>query len=170
MMSGEGTLKQSFIGVGSNLNHPISQVQQAITALKNLAQTQFIQASSLYSSKPLDDSQQPDYINAVIEIKTSLDAMSLLRHLQNIEKHQGRVRDGERWGPRVIDLDILLYGNENVQMPELIIPHVGMKEREFVIIPLHEIAADLIFPSGESLKAIAAQIVDKNRHIQRLNE
>lgn len=163
-------MKQSFIGIGSNLNQPILQVQQAIIALRSLAQTEFIQASSLYSSKPLDDSPQPDYINAVVEIATKLDAQSLLQHLQEIEKHQGRVRDGVRWGPRVIDLDILLYGNESVQTPELIIPHMGMREREFVIIPLHEIAADLVFPSGETLKNLVAQIDDKKRHIQRLND
>jgi len=101
---------------------------------------------------------QPDYVNAVMCIRTDLQALDLLRLLQQIENDFGRVRLGERWGARTLDLDLLLYAEEQIELPDLIVPHVGIAERAFVLYPLQEIApADLIIPGKEALKQLVAQ-------------
>ncbi|WP_394127873.1 2-amino-4-hydroxy-6-hydroxymethyldihydropteridine diphosphokinase [Vibrio hepatarius] len=140
-----------FIAVGSNLGDPVSQANVAIDALKQLPKTQFVQTSSLYSSTPMGPQNQPDYINAVVELTTELTPLELLDCTQTIELEQGRVRKEERWGPRTLDLDILLYGNEVMDSERLTVPHYGMKEREFVLYPLAEIAPNLTLPCGTRL-------------------
>ena len=100
---------------------------------------------------------QPDYINAVAALTTSLSPLELLKALQDIEQNQGRERQGQRWGPRTLDLDILLFGQQIIKQSHLEIPHYGMKQREFVLYPLAEIAPDLIFPSGGSLQDLLTQ-------------
>jgi 2-amino-4-hydroxy-6-hydroxymethyldihydropteridine diphosphokinase len=104
---------------------------------------------------------QPDYINAVVAIQTELTPIELLDCTQKIEREQGRVRKDERWGPRTLDLDIVLYGNEVIDSERLIVPHYGMKEREFVLYPLAEIAPSLQLPDGTELTELL-KIVDKN--------
>jgi len=104
---------------------------------------------------------QPDYINAVAEIDTQLSAIELLDALQEIEQKQGRVRKDNRWGPRTLDLDIILYGNQQINTERLIIPHYGMQEREFVLYPLQEIAAKLTLPNGTLLSQLVT-LCDKN--------
>ena len=94
---------------------------------------------------------QPDYVNAVMAVKTSLSAMTLLRRLQKIELDQGRVRKGERWGARTLDLDILLYGEQVIDLPDLIVPHYGLAERAFVVYPLQEIAPIIQIPGKGSI-------------------
>lgn len=140
-----------FVAVGSNLGDPVSQANVAIDALKQLPKTQFVQTSSLYSSTPMGPQDQPDYINAVVELTTELTPLELLDCTQAIELEQGRVRKEERWGPRTLDLDILLYGNEVMDSERLTVPHYGMKEREFVLYPLAEIAPNLTLPCGTRL-------------------
>ncbi|EEX95364.1 2-amino-4-hydroxy-6-hydroxymethyldihydropteridine pyrophosphokinase [Vibrio orientalis CIP 102891 = ATCC 33934] len=140
-----------FIAVGSNLGDPVSQANVAIDALKQVPKTQFVQTSSLYSSTPMGPQDQPDYINAVVELTTELTPLELLNCTQTIELEQGRVRKEERWGPRTLDLDILLYGNEVMDSERLTVPHYGMKEREFVLYPLAEIAPNLTLPCGTRL-------------------
>ncbi|MGX9080354.1 2-amino-4-hydroxy-6-hydroxymethyldihydropteridine diphosphokinase, partial [Klebsiella pneumoniae] len=98
------------------------------------------QASQLYGSRPMGPADQPDYVNAVVRLTTRLAPLALLDQLQSIELEQGRVRKEERWGPRSLDLDLLLYGAECIQSERLTVPHYGMKEREFVLLPLAEIA------------------------------
>jgi len=148
-----------FIAVGSNLGDPVSQANVAIDALKKLPKSQFVQTSSLYSSTPMGPQDQPDYINAVVELTTELTPLELLDCTQRIELEQGRVRKEERWGPRTLDLDILLYGNEVMDSERLTVPHYGMKEREFVLYPLAEIAPNLTLPCGirldDLLKVVA---------------
>lgn len=142
----------AFVGVGSNLNNPVEQVQAAIRQLQKDPAIQLLKQSELYYSKPwggIDD--QPDFVNAVIEIKTALAPIALLQLLQAYEAKQGRQRDGEQWGPRIIDLDILLYGNEVIDTPELTVPHLHMCGRHFVLNPLYEIAPDLILPNGHAI-------------------
>jgi 2-amino-4-hydroxy-6-hydroxymethyldihydropteridine diphosphokinase len=151
----------AFIAVGSNLNDPVAQTNIAINALKKLPETQFLQASSLYSSTPMGPQNQPDYINAVVSIKTKLPPIELLNATQAIELEHGRVRKEERWGPRTLDLDILLYGEEVIDSERLIVPHYGMKNREFVLYPLAEIAPDLKLPDGTELSSLLKK-VDKN--------
>lgn len=150
-----------FIAVGSNLSDPVGQAKNAIEALKCLPKSEFIQSSKLYSSTPMGPQDQPDYINAVVEIQTKLTPLELLDCTQAIELEQGRVRKEERWGPRTLDLDIILYGNEVIDSERLIVPHYGMKEREFVLYPLAEIAPNLTLPCGSRLEDLL-KVVDKN--------
>ena len=132
-----------YIGLGSNLNDPQAQLRQAIIALKNMPLSTVIKCSSFYLSKPFgSDIDQPDYINAALELATELSPHDLLDFLQGIEAQQQRVRK-ERWGPRTLDLDILLYDNNTIKDARLSIPHVEMHRRGFVLLPLHEIAPDL---------------------------
>jgi len=150
-----------YIAIGGNLGDPVLQVKQAIEALKGLPKSQLVCASSLYSSAPMGPQDQPDYINAVAEITTELTPLELLDCTQAIELAHGRVRKDERWGARTLDLDILLYGNEVIDTERLIVPHYGMKVREFVLYPLAEIAPSLQLPDGTELQTLLKQ-VDRN--------
>ncbi|PWI34591.1 2-amino-4-hydroxy-6-hydroxymethyldihydropteridine diphosphokinase [Vibrio albus] len=151
----------AYIAVGSNMSDPVSQAKLAIESLKTLPKSEFMQTSSLYSSTPMGPQDQPDYINAVVCIQTELTPLQLLDCTQAIEQEQGRVRKEERWGPRTLDLDILLFGNEVLDSERLTIPHYGMKEREFVLYPLAEIAPNLSLPDGTELQDLLKK-VDRN--------
>ncbi|MCL9781058.1 2-amino-4-hydroxy-6-hydroxymethyldihydropteridine diphosphokinase [Vibrio sp. S4M6] len=155
----------TYIAIGSNLADPVAQAKQAIEALKTLPKTVFVKSSMLYSSTPMGPQDQPDYINAVVEISTELTPIELLDQTQSIENAHGRVRKDERWGPRTLDLDILLYGDHVVNSERLTIPHYGMKEREFVLYPLAEIAADLILPDGTALQHLLNVVEQNGLHI-----
>ncbi|KXO13977.1 2-amino-4-hydroxy-6-hydroxymethyldihydropteridine pyrophosphokinase [Moritella sp. JT01] len=139
-----------YIAIGSNLADPVAQAKEAITTLEALTESRFISVSSLYASKPMGPQEQPDYINAVACVDTRLAPIELLDALQQIENEQGRVRK-EHWGARTLDLDILLYGDDIMSTPRLTVPHYGMKEREFVLYPLAEIAPQLQLPCGQVL-------------------
>ncbi|MEM1174277.1 MAG: 2-amino-4-hydroxy-6-hydroxymethyldihydropteridine diphosphokinase [Pseudomonadota bacterium] len=145
----------AYIGVGSNLDHPARQVEIAFDRIGELPASSLVSASSLYRSSPLGGIEQPDYINAVVHITTSLSARKLLELLLALEKSQGRERDGQRWGPRVIDLDLLVFGGESVNEPGLQVPHPGIAERNFVLLPLREIAPDLVIPELGALAELA---------------
>jgi 2-amino-4-hydroxy-6-hydroxymethyldihydropteridine diphosphokinase len=151
----------AYIAVGSNLSDPVTQANEAIEALKGLPKSTFLAASSLYSSTPMGPQDQPDYINAVVQIQTELTPLELLDCTQAIELEQGRVRKEERWGPRTLDLDMILYGNEVIDSERLTVPHYGMKEREFVLYPLAEIAPNLTLPCGTRLDELL-KVVDQN--------
>lgn len=127
-----------FIGLGSNLDDPLSQLRNAIGNLKKVKNLNLIKVSSFYSSVPMGPQDQPDYINAVVEITTSLSAEHLLDELQKIENKQGRVRS-QHWGARTLDLDILLYGSEVINSERLTVPHSGISERNFVLYPLRDL-------------------------------
>lgn len=143
-----------YIGVGSNLQNPQQQVTDALTLLDNMPETVCARVSSLYRSRPMGPADQPDYINAVAELKTTLSARILLQHLQDIEARQGRVRGAERWGPRTLDLDILLYNHQVICESNLVVPHPGIPERAFVLYPLQQLAPDIEIPGLGSLKDI----------------
>ncbi|MDN6681302.1 MAG: 2-amino-4-hydroxy-6-hydroxymethyldihydropteridine diphosphokinase [Enterobacterales bacterium] len=147
-----------YIALGSNLANPLHQVQSALNALAELPQTKLIATSSLYRTPPLGPQDQPDYLNAVVALDTDLSAENLLDHTQKIELEHGRVRKDERWGPRTLDLDILLFGDEIINTERLTVPHYDMKNRQFMLYPLAEIAPELRFPSGESLQSVIAQL------------
>jgi 2-amino-4-hydroxy-6-hydroxymethyldihydropteridine diphosphokinase len=136
----------AYIGLGSNLENPTGQIESAHTAIAGLAGVEELAFSSLYHSPPMGPQDQPDYVNAVMAITTNLPAMDLLRDLQRIEHDHGRVRKGERWGARTLDLDLLIYGQQQIDLPELIVPHAGIAERAFVLYPLYEIAPELLVP------------------------
>ena len=146
-----------YIGIGTNMGNPFKQIRAALVNLSTLPQTEYFNCSSFYQSQPLGPSGQSDYINAVAEIKTTLLPKVLLKILQFLEEKQGRRRNEVRWGPRIIDLDILLYGDLLIQSEELHLPHQGLFLREFVLYPLAEIAKDLIFPTGESILEVKAK-------------
>lgn len=149
---------RAYIAIGSNLADPVAQANRAIAALKSLPNSELVAVSQLYSSTPMGPQNQPDYINAVAEIQTELTPLQLLDCTQTIELEQGRVRKEERWGPRTLDLDLLLYGNEVIESERLTIPHYGMKEREFVLYPLAEIAPNLTLPDGTRLADLLTQV------------
>lgn len=154
-------MNTAYIAVGSNLSDPVTQANEAIEALKSIPKSTFVATSSLYSSTPMGPQDQPDYINAVVQIQTELTPLELLHCTQAIELEQGRVRKEERWGPRTLDLDMILYGNEVIDSERLTVPHYGMKEREFVLYPLAEIAPNLTLPCGTRLDELL-KVVDQN--------
>ena len=142
---------QAIIGLGSNLEEPVQQIEAAFKALAVLPDSQLINQSPIYKSRAmmLEGSQeQPDFINAVALLQTGLSARELLSELQNIENQQGRVRT-ERWGARTLDLDILVYGDEQINEPDLQVPHVGIAERNFVLVPLQAMMGDEFYIPGK---------------------
>lgn len=150
-------MQHVYIGLGSNLGNPAEQLQRAIAAIAQLPHTSFVSASSLYSSAPLGPADQPRFTNAVAHISTELTANELLARLQHIELEQGRVRKDERWGPRTLDLDILLFGQQHINQPHLCIPHYHMHARPFVLVPLAELCGDdFILPCGRALAQLLA--------------
>ena len=140
----------AYIGLGSNLEAPERQVRLALTELAALDQTEFEQASPLYWSAPLGPPGQPEFVNAAARLRTRLEPLHLLDALQAIEQGHDRVR-GERWGPRTLDLDLLLYGGERIDSERLIVPHPRLHERRFVLQPLADIAPDLRLPDGRRI-------------------
>lgn len=154
-------LNIAFIGIGSNLRDPQAQVRSAIKAIAQAADISLECSSSLYSSPPMGPPDQPNYVNAVAKIETPLASLDLLEILQRIERDHGRIRNTIRWGPRTLDLDILLFGMESVSTQRLQIPHPGLTERSFVIIPLAEIAPQLILPNGVCVSDLVVQMQDQ---------
>lgn len=145
-----------FIGLGSNLDTPLSQLKKAIEHLKQLRTLNVIAVSNFYSSPPMGPQEQPDYINAVVEVSTTLTAEQLLDELQKIEDEQGRVRK-EHWGARTLDLDILLYSKEVVSSERLTVPHSGISERNFVLYPLQDLVdSNFIIPNLGKIRELVA--------------
>jgi len=148
----------AYVGLGSNLDDPVAQVRRALAALVGLPQTRLVAHSSLYRSPPMGPLDQPDYVNAVAALLTALPAAELLAALQGIEEEQGRRRDGLRWGPRTLDLDLLLYGELAVHSDTLTLPHPGLAERPFVLVPLLEVAPGLRVAGGPRVAQLAARV------------
>jgi len=137
---------KAWLGLGSNLQQPVKQLKEALSILGETGQLEVLRVSSFYHTPPWGDEQQADFINAVAEIETSLEPVPVLRVLQSIENTMGRQRVGRRWGPRKIDLDLLLYGDQQYQSADLVVPHPRMFERAFVLVPLCELEAQLKIP------------------------
>ncbi|MET1254513.1 2-amino-4-hydroxy-6-hydroxymethyldihydropteridine diphosphokinase [Aliikangiella maris] len=155
-----------FIGLGANLDSPQAKLNSAINELAALPETQLVAQSSIYLSPPMGPQDQNDYHNAVVAIQTRLMPLALLDQLQNIENLHGRVRKAQRWGPRTLDLDILLYHDKTIENSRLTIPHYGLEQRIFVLQPLFEIAPELVLPNGKSIKTLLQSI--DNQRIQKL--
>ncbi|MEA1988285.1 MAG: 2-amino-4-hydroxy-6-hydroxymethyldihydropteridine diphosphokinase [Pseudomonadota bacterium] len=149
----------AYIGLGSNLSNPIEQLKTALQSIDALPSTQLIQSSSFYGSKPLGPQDQPDFVNAVCQIETELSAKELLHLLQKIELEQGRIKK-RHWGERLIDLDILLFGDDVISTDELTVPHAQIALRDFVLIPLVEIAPGLVIPKLGMIKSLIAALED----------
>ncbi|AMD02452.1 2-amino-4-hydroxy-6-hydroxymethyldihydropteridine diphosphokinase [Halomonas chromatireducens] len=145
-----------YVGLGSNLDEPATQVTLALEALGELPLTQRVGVSSLYASRPVGPQDQPDFINAVAHLATRLSPLALLDQLQALEQRHRRVRQ-RHWGPRTLDLDLLLFGKQVIATPRLQVPHPEMKARAFVLVPLAELAPTLILPGGQSVTALAEQ-------------
>jgi 2-amino-4-hydroxy-6-hydroxymethyldihydropteridine diphosphokinase len=159
----------AYLGIGSNLQDPSTQVQAAFDALAELADSSLIAVSGLYSNPPMGPQDQPDYINAAAGLLTRLEPAALLNAMKHIEQRLGRVRkSGDRWGARIIDLDLLVYGTVVLEQEGLTIPHPGIFERNFVLFPLLDIAPQLIIPGQGSVEVLAQRFADSA--IQRLED
>ncbi|MEO4046145.1 2-amino-4-hydroxy-6-hydroxymethyldihydropteridine diphosphokinase [Pseudomonas sp. CAU 1711] len=148
-------MERVYVGLGSNLAEPLQQLKAALAAIAELPDTRLAATSSFYASDPLGPPEQPRYVNAVAALDTALQPLQLLDALQRIELEQGRVRKAERWGPRTLDLDILLFGSRLIAEERLSVPHYHMHARPFVLYPLAEIApADLRLADGRTLSEL----------------
>jgi 2-amino-4-hydroxy-6-hydroxymethyldihydropteridine diphosphokinase len=147
-------MAEVFIGLGSNMDGPHDQLDRALKSLSTSADIELVAVSDRYQTPPIGPSQ-PDYINAVAQLRTSLPPEALLDKLQSIEQQQDRVRT-LRWGPRTVDLDILLYDNMLCDTERLTIPHPRMAERAFVLLPLADINRDLPLPNGKTVGQLLA--------------
>jgi 2-amino-4-hydroxy-6-hydroxymethyldihydropteridine diphosphokinase len=147
----------AYIGLGSNLADPAAQVRQALRSLAGLPQTLCVAVSRLYGSRPMGPTQ-PDFVNAVAGVLTQLPAVELLRQLRQLEAQAGRPAVHEHWGPRVLDLDLLIFGREQCSGTELVLPHAGVVERNFVLYPLADIAPDLEVPGCGRVRELLAHV------------
>lgn len=165
-MSESITAVNAYIGLGSNLDNPRAQVEQAFAELADLPHTQLIATSPLYQSVAVGPGNQPDYINAVAHITTTLEPLALLDQLQALEHRHQRVRI-EHWGPRTLDLDLLLYADAVIDLPRLQVPHPYLSQRNFVVYPLAAIAPGLVLPCGTSIASLVEQIPPDGLSINR---
>jgi 2-amino-4-hydroxy-6-hydroxymethyldihydropteridine diphosphokinase len=160
--------RPAYVAIGSNLDSPRDQVERALGALGEIEDTLLVRTSPFYRSAPLDGSDQPDYINAVSALLTRLDAARLLGFLQEIERAQGRSRGAEKWSPRTLDLDLLLYSSASIDEKDLKVPHPGIGERNFVLLPLSDIAPHLIIPGLGSVTGLVAAMDTGTPRIEKL--
>lgn len=145
----------AWLGLGANLGDPEATLRSAVASLKALPSSRLVALSSLYQSSPLGPPGQPDYLNAVAGLQTALPPHELLAALHAIENAHDRVRQ-ERWGARTLDLDLLLYGSDEIDTKDLTVPHVELKNRNFVLIPLVELWPEAALPDGTSLAGLEA--------------
>lgn len=157
----------AYIALGSNLQHPAQQVTRAFNAIAEMPSTTLLKQSSLYKTAPVGYDNQPDFINAVAMVETELAPEAMMQHLLDIEQQFGRERPFPN-APRILDLDLLLYDNITMQTDLLTLPHPRMQSRGFVMLPLAEIADDLVLPSGESVVELAKSFQQED--IQRIPE
>ena len=150
--------RPAYVALGSNLDDPRAQVLLARERLAQLPLTRLVSMSPLYRSRPLGPIAQPDYVNAVAALLTQLDLAALFGELRGIERALGRPPQHERWGPRIIDLDLLAYARERRSDPDLTLPHPGIPERNFVLYPLADIAPDLDLPGLGRVAGLAGKV------------
>lgn len=161
-------MSEAYIGLGSNLGQSENYITSALEFLSQTYSINIEKCSSLYRSKPLENKSQPDYVNAVAMITGEFTALALLDNLQAVENHFGRVRNGERWASRTLDLDVLLFDKLQIFEKRLVVPHAGMLQRDFVLYPLVEIAPDIEIPGfGPISQALEAC---ENRGLEKIHE
>lgn len=159
MEQGSAVWAPAYVGIGSNMGDSPARVRAAFDALAGLPQTRLIARSRLYRTRPFGPVPQGDFINAVAGLLTQLDAHGLLQGLRGIEQAAGRVRT-ERWGPRTLDLDLLVFGREQLQTADLTVPHPGIAERGFVLAPLHDVAPTLDVPGLGRVEVLLRRLAD----------
>jgi 2-amino-4-hydroxy-6-hydroxymethyldihydropteridine diphosphokinase len=153
----------AFIGIGSNIGDPVDACREAVRQISEIPEVRMLRCSSLYRTEPVGPQDQPWFINAVAEIRTSLAPRRVFEALQGIEQRMGRT-EGPKWGPRLIDLDLLLYGQEIVTEKDLTIPHPELHRRRFVLAPLCELASYTIHPAfGVSISGLLDRLTDLHR-------
>lgn len=164
----------AYVAMGSNLGRPQQQLSMAVAALAVLPDTQLVRVSSIYRSNAVGPGKQPDYLNAVLLLTTNLSALALLEAMHQIEHAQGRIRE-VHWGPRTLDLDLLLYGDKKITSSKLTVPHPRLQQRNFVLYPLREISdTNLVMPDGADLDSLLRLCPDdglvKTRYRLRINQ
>ena len=148
----------AYVALGSNLEDPVQQVLRAFDALGDLPRTRLVLRSSLYRSAPLGPVAQPDFVNAVAGVLTQLEAQELLHELKALENRLGRATPAVRWGPRLIDLDLLAHGNSRIASESITVPHSGIAERAFVLVPWAEVCPSLEVPGVGRVGALARRL------------
>jgi len=148
-----------FLSLGSNLGDRRANLEEALRLLTSQA-VQVVRRSSWYETDPVGYADQPAFLNLVVEVRTTLEPRALLRRAQAVEAALGRERT-VRWGPRTVDVDLLLYGGRVVVEPDLVVPHPRMRERAFVLVPLYEVAPDLVLPDGTPVAALLPSVADQ---------
>jgi 2-amino-4-hydroxy-6-hydroxymethyldihydropteridine diphosphokinase len=150
--------RPAYVGLGSNLDEPAVQVRRAFAALATIPGTRLVRASSLYGSRPMGPVPQPDFVNAAAGLLTQLEAAEFFTHLRALERQLGRMPPRERWGPRRIDLDLLVFAQLRIDTPALQLPHPGIVERNFVLYPLAEVAPELPVPGCGRIAELLARV------------
>ena len=146
-MANRSSVIDCYVGLGSNLDQPVQQIERALAELNNLPNTDCVAVSSLYHSQPMGPADQPDFVNAVARLATTCSALELLQQLLTLENAHGRQRQPQQQnGPRTLDLDLLIYGDQCIDEPGLTVPHPGLRQRDFVVLPLLEISPDIDVP------------------------
>ena len=148
----------AYVGLGSNLDDPRARITEACAALAGLPNSRFVRASSLYRTPPFGPVAQPEFVNAVAALLTQLSPQELLAALKQVEARMGRTAPIVRWGPRRIDLDLLVYGDVSLEEPDITVPHPGIPERAFVLVPFAEIAPDLFVPRAGRVSMLLGRV------------
>jgi 2-amino-4-hydroxy-6-hydroxymethyldihydropteridine diphosphokinase len=158
---------RAYIGLGSNLGEPTALIRAGLSELARLAKTRIEACSSLYRSAPVGRQDQPDFVNAVCRVRTGLAPSALMHDLLEIESRHGRERRGEKGGPRTLDLDLLLYGQESIRSEQLTVPHPRLHERALVLYPLSELEPELVIPGRGTLRELLADCA--GQRVQKLD-
>jgi 2-amino-4-hydroxy-6-hydroxymethyldihydropteridine diphosphokinase len=148
----------AYVALGSNLNQPLVQIERAFTALAQLPRCRLIARSRLYKTQPLGPQDQPEFINAAAGLLTLLSPRELLVELKRVERELGRTQPIVRWGPRVIDLDLLVHADAQLAEADLTVPHPGLPDRNFVLYPLRDLAPELLVPGHGRVSQLAARV------------
>lgn len=162
-------MPSAWIGLGSNQGQTATNLLSALRALDRLPRTRVLQVSDAYRTPPWGVTDQDDFLNAVVELETDLTPDDLLTALLRIEASLGRVRTGPRWGPRLLDLDLLVFDDHVLDTPRLTLPHPRLQERAFVLVPLDQLAPELVIPGLGCVRELLEALPDSDRgDIQRL--
>jgi 2-amino-4-hydroxy-6-hydroxymethyldihydropteridine diphosphokinase len=157
-LTSDGAAARAYVGLGGNVGDVQARLRSAFDALARIPSTRLLRRSRSYRTPPWGIADQPDFINAVAELETSLAPRELLDALLAIERAHGRQRGGERWGPRTLDLDLLAYGDLRCEEPGLTLPHPRIGERAFVLAPLAELCAEMRIPGSGTVRELLARV------------